>query len=85
MSVLTRSLVCQEAVELATEYLEGALPRRVRRAYERHLAACDGCDAYLDQVRAVLTATGRVGPEDLDQPTLDALVGLYRETRGVGT
>jgi anti-sigma factor RsiW len=82
MSVLTRDLVCQQAVELVTEYLEGALSRRDRRAYERHLEACDGCEAYLDQVRAVLVAEGTVGPEALDDATLAALVDLFHATRG---
>ena len=81
MSLLTRDLTCQQAVELVTEYLEGALSRRDRRAFERHLEACDGCDAYLDQVRAVLVAEGSVGPEDLDEATVTALVELFRATR----
>lgn len=82
MSVLTKDLVCQQAVELATEYLEGSLSRRERRAFERHLAACDGCETYLDQIRAVLVAEGTVGPEALDEPALAALVDLFHATRG---
>ena len=82
MSMLTRDLVCKEAVELVTDYLEGALSRRDRRSLERHLAECDGCVAYLEQVREVVTATGRVGPEDLDPATLEGLVDLYRAHRG---
>jgi anti-sigma factor RsiW len=82
MSVLSRDLVCREAVELVTEYLEGSLSRRDRRAFERHLEECDGCEAYVAQVQAVLEATGRVGPEDLDNDTLDGLVQLFREQHG---
>lgn len=85
MSVFTKDLVCQSAVELVTEYLEGALSRRERRAFERHLEACDGCDAFVAQVREVLVATGRVGPEDLAPATLDGLVGLYRAHRDAAT
>ena len=79
MSVFTKDLVCRQAVELVTEYLEGTLSRGERRAFERHLEACDGCDAYLDQVREVIVATGSVGPDDLDPATLEGLVALYRE------
>jgi anti-sigma factor RsiW len=82
MSVLTRDLVCREAVELVTEYLEGSLSRRDRRAFERHLEACDGCETYVAQVKAVLEATGRVGPEDLAPETLDGLTRLFREHQG---
>ena len=79
--MFTKDLVCQEAVELVTDYLEGVLSRRERRAFERHLEGCDGCAGYLAQVREVLVATGRVGPDDLDPETLDGLVQLYREHR----
>ena len=85
MSLLARDLVCREAVELVTDYLEGQLSRRERRAFERHLAACDGCDAYLAQVRVVLEATGHAGPDDLDEATLEGLVQLFRSATEEGT
>jgi anti-sigma factor RsiW len=81
VSVLVRDVTCREAVELVTDYLEGQLSRRDRRGLEHHLEDCPGCAAYLAQVRAVLDATGRAGPEDLDEATLDGLVELYRRTR----
>jgi len=81
MRLLARDLACVEAVELVTDYLEGALSRRARRRYEHHLAACDGCEAYLEQVRATIRATGQVEPKDLEPETLDALVDLYRQFR----
>lgn len=82
MSLLVRDVRCQQAVELVTDYLEGVLPRRARRRLERHLAGCPHCSAYLDQIRTVLAATGEVGPEDLDERTLDGVVELFREYRG---
>jgi anti-sigma factor RsiW len=82
VSLLVRDVTCREAVELVTNYLEGQLPRRQRRGLEQHLAACKDCAAYLAQVRAVLDATGRAGPEDLDEATLDGLLDLYRRTKG---
>jgi anti-sigma factor RsiW len=82
MSVLVRDVTCRQAVELVTDYLEGQLSRRDRRGLERHLAACRDCSAYLAQVQAVLDATGRAGPEDLDDATIDGLVELFRKARG---
>jgi anti-sigma factor RsiW len=82
VSVFTKDLVCREAVELVTDYLEDVLSRGERRAFERHLEDCDGCEAFVEQVRAVLVATGSVGPDDLDPATLDGLVQLFREHRG---
>jgi anti-sigma factor RsiW len=82
MSLLVSDVSCRQAVELVTDYLEGTLSRREQRRLERHLRACDGCGAYLEQVRAVQEATGRVGPEDLDATTLEGLVALFRAHRG---
>ncbi len=79
MSLLVRDVRCQQAVELVTDYLEGTLRPRDRRRFERHLAACPHCSAYLAQVRAVLHATGEVGPEQLEASTLEGLVRLFRE------
>jgi anti-sigma factor RsiW len=82
VKVLTRDVSCRQAVELVTDYLEDALSPRARRRLERHLAKCDGCDAYLEQVRAVITVTGTVGPEDLDPTTLQGLIELFEEYKG---
>jgi anti-sigma factor RsiW len=72
-------LVCQQAVELVTEYLEGSLSRRERRRFERHLAGCDGCEAYLEQVRVTIRLTGRVSSDDLSTEARQRLVELYRD------
>ncbi|HEV2426850.1 MAG TPA: zf-HC2 domain-containing protein [Acidimicrobiales bacterium] len=77
-------LVCREAVELMSDYLDGALSRRDRRRLARHLAGCGDCSAYLEQLRAVVSASGRVGPEDLDPAALDALTEVYRRFRAEG-
>jgi len=76
-----KDIVCQEAVELMSDYLDGSLSRRRRRRLERHLRACDACSAYLEQMRATIAATGQVGPEDLDPEALDGLVDLFRRFR----
>jgi anti-sigma factor RsiW len=78
-----RDLACQEFVELVTDYLEGALPRDVRRALEAHLALCDGCTQYLEQMRETIRLTGRVSEESLEpelrERILDAFRALQRE------
>jgi anti-sigma factor RsiW len=80
--MLTRDVSCREAVELVTDYLEDALSTRERRRFEHHLARCDGCEGYLAQVRAVVVATGAVGPEDLDPVTLGGLLELFEHYKG---
>ena len=42
-----------------TDHLEGALPDGDR--FERHLAGCDACTAYLEQMRAAIGALSRRG------------------------
>jgi predicted anti-sigma-YlaC factor YlaD len=54
---------CQEVVELATEYLEGAMTLEQMTAFELHLNFCDGCFRFLDQVRTT-AAMARVLPEE---------------------
>ena len=74
---------CDGVVELVTDYLDGALDADVRTRFEAHLEACDGCDIYLEQMRATIAASGRVTIDDLSPGTLDALIAAYRAARGV--
>jgi anti-sigma factor RsiW len=76
------TLVCQEFVELVTDYFEGALSWRQRRRFERHLAACDGCSAYLQQIRATVRTLGDLPPEPPDPDTRERLLAAFRELRG---
>jgi anti-sigma factor RsiW len=78
---LRRDLVCQQAVELVTDYLEGALARRDRRRFERHLAGCPHCTEYLTQMRMTIRLTGAVTPEDLTPQMRSDLIDLYRNFR----
>ena len=85
MLSLRRSLECQQAVELITDYLEGALSRRERRRLEGHLRACPNCSAYLEQIQAVIAISGSVEPDDLSEEASSDLIELYRRWRGDGT
>jgi anti-sigma factor RsiW len=73
-----RDLACQQAVELVTDYVEGAMRRADRRRLEKHLAICPGCTEYLAQIRATIVVTGRVTPEDLTEEMRAEFVELYR-------
>lgn len=82
MRITAHPLVCREAVELMSDYLEGSLSRRDRKRLETHLAECPHCTMYLDQMRATIAASGAVHPEDLDPQALDELTELFRQFRG---
>jgi anti-sigma factor RsiW len=79
-----RDLVCQQAVELVTDYLEGALRGPARRRFEKHLAGCPHCTEYLAQIRETIWLAGRVTPEDLSPQMRDDLTDLYRRWRDEG-
>ena len=77
-NVRRRAIVCRQAVELVTEYLEGALPRRDRERLEAHLSACPHCTAYFAQFRTTIRVLGRIEPETLAPEVRDELIELYR-------
>jgi anti-sigma factor RsiW len=79
-----RGLVCRQAVELMTDYIEGALPAHERARLEAHLAECPHCTEYLAQIRDVIAAAGHLEPDDLPPETVDDLVALYRTWRSSG-
>lgn len=78
MLLRRRDILCRQAVELVTDYLEGALSRRDRERLETHLAACPHCTEYLAQMRTTIAVLGRVEPESLTPDARDDLVSLYR-------
>jgi len=74
-------LVCRQIVELATEYLDGSLPRSQRRRFEAHLAGCPHCTEYLAQMRTTIRLTGRLAEDDLTPEMEDDLTEVYRRWR----
>ena len=77
-------LVCQQVVELVTNYLEDALSAADRKRFERHLAGCPHCTEYLAQMRETIRLAGRVTVEDLTPGMRTDLTDLYRRWRAEG-
>jgi anti-sigma factor RsiW len=71
-------LSCQELVELVTDYLEGVLPEAERSRFEDHLATCDGCRTYVDQMRTTLRITGELSPSSLSAEAEESLLQAFR-------
>ena len=82
MTESVEQLSCQELVELVTDYLEGALPPEQRARFDEHLELCDGCTAYLEQMRVTIALAGRLTPEDLSPEAEEALLGVFRGWKG---
>ncbi len=58
---------CRDMSELATDYMEGALPWRARFGAWRHLRVCGMCRAYygqLDRLRRLLARLPPPPPPD---------------------
>ena len=72
-------LSCQELVELVTDYLEGVLPEGDRRRLEEHIAGCDGCRDYIEQMRATVALTSEVRPAGITPEAEDALLAVFRD------
>jgi anti-sigma factor RsiW len=54
---------CQDLVELVTDYLDGVLPEVDRIRVSEHLGICDGCAAYVEQLRETVGLVGRLSDE----------------------
>ena len=74
-----RDFACRELVELVTDYFEGALSRRDRRRFERHIAGCDGCRTYVEQMRLTSQALGGLTEETISPEARDALLHAFRD------
>jgi anti-sigma factor RsiW len=69
---------CHTLVELVTEYLEGALPDDERARLEGHLAGCEHCQRYLEQIRLTMRLTGMLTEDQIEPEAREALRDVYR-------
>jgi anti-sigma factor RsiW len=77
--VSAREITCQELVELVTDYFEDALSEPDRVRFERHLAECPHCVAYLDQMRQVIRAVGALREESIPPRAREDLLHAFRK------
>ena len=72
-------LPCQQAVELVTDYLEVALNVEQLAALERHLAWCEWCATYVEQMRETVRLAGVLSEDDLAPQARDELLEVFRD------
>ena len=77
---MDRDLTCRELVELVTEYLDGALSPSERERFEAHLALCEGCELYVDQIRTTVDLVGESRALE-ERPEVAALLEAFRGYR----
>lgn len=77
-------LSCAEVVELVTDYLEGRLPPEERRRFDEHVSGCDGCVAYLEQMRATIATAGRLRETEVPPELEERVLLSFRNWRSPG-
>lgn len=75
-------LDCREFVELVTSYLEGSMDAQAEQDFVDHLALCDGCERYLDQVRRTSESLVELPGDPIATDTRSALLDAFRSRRG---
>jgi anti-sigma factor RsiW len=72
---------CREVVEILGDYLEGAMAPDDRARLEEHLADCDGCAAYLEQLRVTIRLSGRLSEDAVSATAMAPLLEAFRAWR----
>jgi hypothetical protein len=75
---MSRELRCIELVEVATDWMEGALDDADRLLLEAHLVSCRSCGAYVAQLRSVPVLLRRL---PADGPPAAARAALLEAAR----
>ena len=78
---MAEDLECRQVVEAVTDYLEGAMAPRDRLRFDHHLALCEGCQDYLEQMRTVIRVAGRLAADAVPPETMAGLLRAFRDWR----
>jgi len=72
---------CSDAVELVTEYLDDALNDHDLANFEAHLANCEGCTVFVDQIKMTITLTSAITRRQVEvmPANFDELAALLAE------
>lgn len=70
---------CDEFVELITAHLEGTLDDATERRVVEHLAECEGCSRYLDQIRDTVGTLAGLPAQSLSGQARDRLLDAFRD------
>jgi hypothetical protein len=74
-----REYTCQEIVELASDYLEGAMTADRMTMFELHLNFCDGCIHFVDQIRVTAATAGSAVEEQIPAELKTTLLRAFRD------
>jgi predicted anti-sigma-YlaC factor YlaD len=78
-NALPEDLACKEAVELFSDYLDGALSEELSALCEAHLRECSPCVTYLDQLRITVRSLRVLVMNGLPDEVKQTLLVRFRE------
>ena len=74
-------MTCKELIEFLSEYLDGELPQDVGTTFEKHLAICPDCVAYvtsygktIDLAKETILRPDTPVPDDVPEDLVDAIL-----------
>jgi predicted anti-sigma-YlaC factor YlaD len=73
---------CEEVVQLASEYLEGAMTPEQMTRFELHLNLCDGCSSFLEQIRTTAELATSLSVEQIPDEMKTKLLAAFRDWKG---
>ncbi|MEU4606475.1 zf-HC2 domain-containing protein [Kribbella sp. NPDC023972] len=74
-------LDCREFVEQVTSYLESDLSTVAEQDFIDHLALCDGCERYLEQMRRTAASLADLPADSISTDARTALLDAFRSRR----
>jgi anti-sigma factor RsiW len=74
-------MTCRQVVQLLMDYLDGTLPAADRARVEEHLAGCDGCTAFLAQLRTSGRVTAELAELEVPPGIRADLLKAFRDWR----
>lgn len=75
---MEHEMTCLELVKIVTEYFDDVLTPDRRQRFEKHLTECEGCAAYVEQMRLTIHLTGRLAEEALSPAARTTLLAAFR-------
>ena len=76
---MTKLPTCREMTQVLSDYLDGLLAQEQLELFERHLALCPACVAYVESLRGTRRLALEALKSDEVPPEVTAMVGTLLE------
>jgi anti-sigma factor RsiW len=77
-------ITCQQLIDFIASYRDNELTPDQRAEFDRHLAVCPSCVAYLktyeQTVLLAKASAGETAPDDIPEPLVKAILEARRKT-----